>query len=290
MKCEKCGAEIPEGKLYCEKCGEELHIVPFFEPEIEIELDESLQRIADDVYEQTTGPLPVIKTKKKHHYLTFVIILVILSMIAGVVALSYLFNSAQYQLNQGNQCVNRGQYKEAIEHYHKVLEKDAENSVEIYLYLVRCYEMLGYDGQFEEYLLKIIDSPNVSEADQMIAYTKLIALYSRGNSYQTINTLLKNCKNDNIVNMYKNFLVEMPKFNYEAGYYKEIIPLKISSPQGYPVYYTMDGSDPTTESMLYESPIFLDNGEYEFRAICVNSHGVASDVIIQQFQIEFSSK
>ena len=30
MKCEICGAEIPEGSLYCEKCGKDVHLVPDF--------------------------------------------------------------------------------------------------------------------------------------------------------------------------------------------------------------------------------------------------------------------
>ncbi len=289
MKCEKCGAEIPEGKLYCEHCGEELHIVPYFEPEVEIQMDESLQHIRKEVIEQTTGPLPIVKTKRKHHYLVWVIILVIFSLTVGLVALSYLFNSPQYQLNQGNRCVNKGEYEEAVEHYSSALEKGTENYVEVYLYMVKCYEMLGFDGQYEEYLLKIIDAEDANENELLIAYTKLIALYSRGNSYQTINSLLKRCKNDNIVNTYKNFLVEIPKFSHEAGYYKEIIPLKITSPQNFKVYYTTDGTDPTSESTMYEYPIFLDNGEYEFRAICVSEHGVASDIVIYQFQIEFGN-
>ena len=28
MKCSKCGADLPEGKLFCEVCGEESNIVP----------------------------------------------------------------------------------------------------------------------------------------------------------------------------------------------------------------------------------------------------------------------
>ena len=82
-------------------------------------------------------------------------------------------------------------------------------------------------------------------------------------------------------------MVSEPKFSHEPGYYKEIIPLKITSEKDETIYYTMDGSTPTTESMVYSTPIFLEDGEYEIRAICVDRNGVESDVVVGKYQIEF---
>ncbi len=48
MKCPGCGAEIKEGFLYCSVCGEEIRIVPDYEPEIFVELSESISQVAED--------------------------------------------------------------------------------------------------------------------------------------------------------------------------------------------------------------------------------------------------
>ncbi|MGN1146214.1 MAG: zinc-ribbon domain-containing protein, partial [Acetatifactor sp.] len=39
MKCPNCGAKMPENSLYCEHCGEDIHIVPDFEPELELNIE-----------------------------------------------------------------------------------------------------------------------------------------------------------------------------------------------------------------------------------------------------------
>lgn len=51
MKCQKCGARLPEGRLYCEQCGEEVQMVPDFEPELENSLTDVLSGLAREVIE-----------------------------------------------------------------------------------------------------------------------------------------------------------------------------------------------------------------------------------------------
>ncbi len=289
MICNKCGAEISDGNLYCEKCGEEITIVPLFEPELETQLDENLHKISDDVIEQTNDSA-MIKSSGIHRYLRLVIILVICSLVIGVFALIYLFNSTMYQVNQANTYMAEGNYKDALDCYARALQKNPDNSVEIYMYMIECYEKLGYDGQYEEYLLHVIENPDKTETQEYLAYAKLIQFYREGNSFQTINTLLKNCKSDKIKEQFKGYLVSTPIFHHEEGMYYEIIPLKISSPEGYDIFYTLDGSEPTRESFKYTEPIFLDDGVYDFHAICMNEYGVYSDVVTKKYEIIFTDK
>jgi hypothetical protein len=84
-------------------------------------------------------------------------------------------------------------------------------------------------------------------------------------------------------------------FSHQAGFYSNSIQLEISVPEGMEVYYTLDGTTPTTDSTLYEAPISItnrtgstykyatyENGSYSpssiymgtpVRAILVNSRG-----------------
>ncbi len=286
MKCEKCGAEIPDGYMYCEKCGEEIHIVPVFEPDIETQLDETMHRIQDDVAGQFEHQ-PSRRRRKKHHFLAWVIVLVIISITVGILALTYLYKSPIYQINWGHRFADNGEYIEAIECYERALAGGATEPVKLYQYMARCYELLGYEGQYEEYLLRMIAHPQATEDETLLAYTKLISFYKDGNNYNIINNLLKACNNDNIISIYKDFMVSLPKFSHQPGYYREIIPLKITSEKGDTVHFTLDGSTPTIESQVYSTPIFLEEGEYEIRAICVDKNGVISDVVVGEYQIDF---
>ena len=49
MKCPNCGKEIEEGKLLCEHCGEEIKIVPDFDIELEAQLNETINNMAEDI-------------------------------------------------------------------------------------------------------------------------------------------------------------------------------------------------------------------------------------------------
>ncbi len=286
MKCENCGAEIPTGNMYCGKCGEEIHIVPVFDPEVETEIDETMHRIQDDLAEEIKSF--VSKTKRgKSKFLVGVVILAVVSVILGICALMYLYSSPDYQVNQGNRYVEKGDYTGAVKAYNKALASGAVNETELHLYLAKCYEELGYEGKYEEYLLKVIRSTEATEEELIIAYTKLIPFYSNDKNYNTINNLLKSCNNDKIISIFAGYLVNAPQFSHEPGYYTEIIPLKITSDQGYTIYYTLDGTTPTIESEIFDGPLFLKDGTYEIQAICVNKYGVKSDVSIGEYQIEF---
>lgn len=289
MKCTNCGTLIPEDKLYCEKCGEEVTIVPLFEPEVEIRLDESIHTISNELADDPDFNKSVTK-KRKRHYLTLVLILVFLSLIAGGIGLKYLFDSPEYHINKGNRYLYAEDYKEAIKCYEKALSKIPENEVDIYLYLIKCYENLGYDGKYEEYLQLIIDNTHTNEVQLFTAYSKLIDLYREGKGYQKINKLLKSCTNDKIVNHFKEYLVSAPAFSHEDGTYREIIPLKMVSPDGDSIYFTTDGTIPTLDSEIYKEPIFLEDGAYHFTAVCIDEHGVYSDVVEKTYEVNFANK
>jgi hypothetical protein len=52
---------------------------------------------------------------------------------------------------------------------------------------------------------------------------------------------------------------EEMSFSYPAGFYSGALELEINIPDGMEVYYTLDGTTPTTDSTLYEKPINITN-------------------------------
>lgn len=283
MKCLKCGAELPEGKLYCEKCGEDVHIVPDFEPEVESQIDETMTLIMDEIEEKNTK---VLRKSQKPIFFIGLGIFVFVGICVSVYALWYLFTSAEYQLNRGNYYSLNGDYHKAIEYYEKACNLDNEN-ISLLWRIAECYNNLNDFEHYESWLFRIVKSSIASEKDVEKAYNRLILLYAEKNDYQTIDSLVKGCNNVNVMERYSPYLVAEPIFSHEAGLYKEIIPLKITCEEDEIVYYTMDGSLPTTESDVCNNIIFLDSGEYVIKAICVNEYGVVSKVITKEYQIEF---
>lgn len=74
-----------------------------------------------------------------------------------------------------------------------------------------------------------------------------------------------------------NVAPSTPVFSLESGSYDTSQSVTISSTAGATIYYTTDGSDPTTSSAVYSGAIALEEeGTYTIKAIAVNDYGTSS--------------
>ena len=59
MKCNNCGATIPEGYLYCEKCGQEVQIVPDYNPLDDVLTAQVKGALEEEPSNRTRNKIPI---------------------------------------------------------------------------------------------------------------------------------------------------------------------------------------------------------------------------------------
>ncbi len=313
MKCQKCGAHIGEGKLYCETCGNEIQMVPDFDPEVEQTINQAMDHIVNDVFERDVNVNgyqknqvheedeesqekdafePNRKAWLEHFSLTekryyrWIILILGISFFVLLLVLGYMNFTADYQLRRGNYFLEMQDYESAMKHYEKAGTLAPENA-EISLYLAACYEVLDRMPGYEACLTKVIQNQDATYMQLELAYTRLATLYLEKKEYQKIDSLLKECEIENVIKIFGIYCAQPPMFSHEGGEYTAIVPLKIEGGEKGTVYYTIDGADPTVESLKYNGPVFLNKGEHTIKAIYVNEFGVVSQAVTGKFVIQF---
>lgn len=302
MKCPHCGNELKEGYLICEKCGEEIQIVPDFEPEIENSITETLSTLAalqegEDTQaksreDEETGkndlqePAVTAEDGRKIWVAVSLIVILIVALISYG-AYAYHVRTIDYRISKAREYAANGSYAEAIDCLEKAYE-DYPDVAQI-LFLEADYYYLQQDNVLAvQVLYRIIERGDFSHEDLEEAYNKIITIYANQGLYGQINELLRNCPEIEIVNMFQSYLALEPEFSYVEGSYAEVIPLKLSSNTAGTIYYTMDGTKPTKNSLIYTAPIFLESGEYTISAFFINDYGIESEIVSKTYIINLS--
>lgn len=71
-----------------------------------------------------------------------------------------------------------------------------------------------------------------------------------------------------------------------SGSYSENTKIMVSSPEGADIFYTYDGTIPTTESTRYTEPVDMQPGTQVFSAICVKD-GFASNMVSYSYTLDY---
>ncbi len=287
MVCPKCGAEIKEGCVYCEKCGGSIQFVPNFEPEIEERIDETLSALVEDVLTPEEDTLEMVSenvadSKESKKKLAKIIITSIIT-IAFLISVIVIYQSTKYStyFNRGVTYAKEGKFEKAIAEFEKAIKRDPDKK-EARMEEANAYRMLGNNDAALRRLYEVIDMDE-SDTD---AYNSIISIYEEKGDYTNINKLLVNCKNTAIYESHKGFIALPPKFSEEEGTYQHTIDLKLMTDNEGTIFYTLDGSEPTKDSIPYTEPIELGKGKNIVRAIFVNEKGIISDSISKIFEID----
>ncbi|WP_026494742.1 chitobiase/beta-hexosaminidase C-terminal domain-containing protein [Butyrivibrio sp. WCD3002] len=291
MKCPKCGATIPDGLLYCEVCGEEISFVPEFDPEVENQIDETLSDMADNLNSADfdTKRLHLIKSNQHSINLKAMLPAIIkgaaIFIIALIVCLILIkgIHSAKSSEEQAKDYYVNGNYDKAIEMINKAIsevpENDLEKRAELYFELFGYQTEAGYTESSIKTLYELVNEDLYDKETVSTAVGYIIDYYLDNKDYAAINSLVNSFKDAGLKSKYAEYLSAMPIIYPEEGEYENSLEITMSKDSQGEIYYTVNGENPDTESIMYEEPLVLEeDGEYIIRAVFVNKYGIVSDV------------
>lgn len=166
-------------------------------------------------------------------------------------------------------------------------EAQPEDQTDATLYLLKA-EYLQKAGEKDLALgaaSSALESSQSTEDDRIAAYGRMISIYASSEQYGEIAKLLDNCIYPSVVRSYLQYTLFDPTFSAEEGVYEGALTLKLDDEGDGSIFYTLDGSLPSTSSSLYTEPIVLTEGDYTVSAVYINHFGLESNVVTKHFTI-----
>ncbi|MDO4283848.1 MAG: chitobiase/beta-hexosaminidase C-terminal domain-containing protein [Eubacteriales bacterium] len=305
MKCPRCGMEIKDGDLYCENCAMEIRIVPEFDPQIEQQIHESMQGVGDVIGEEADRQARELTEelerqeyrerrtvgRQKGGHRRRRRILLALAVCGGAAFLAFAVfryaarQSESYLVGEAYRYSEDGDYEAALESIESAVRLTVEPSPSLLLLRAEYLQKSGRTEEALSALEDLVQEEGLSSEERMEAYGRLLGLYTLQERYEEAAGAIEACGDEQVRQAYAQYLISEPVFDKAAGDYEGELELTLSADCEGTIFYTIDGTTPTTRSALYQSPLRLSDGEYEIAAICVNHFGVVSEVVTRRYEV-----
>lgn len=213
---------------------------------------------------------------------------VILVLCVIAVGAYFLFNSLKkntyaYNYNQGVISYQEMKFEDAVKSFEKALTyKDAHNINER-IYLYKCYKTLGQEDKAIQMLREILQYEPYHEETIMA----LAAYYYNNGQAELLNGLVETYKGTEAENAVSSYMLDMPAVSHDSGRYNNSIDVVMYSSTGDNIYYTLNGSTPTSYDTLYTGPVNIGKGSTTLKAVVINSSGISSAVAEYKYDIEY---
>ena len=191
---------------------------------------------------------------------------------------------AEY-IDLGERYLEELNYEEAAVAFQKAVGIDPRNK-EASAGLARAYE--GAE-QYEQAEAVYLDMTERFPSDGSF-YQDLAELYVRLERLEDAKKLLEEAvartEDTSVQEMYERTRPKPPVFSLAAGTYDTWQAVEISAEHGEEViFYSLDGSEPDENSLIYQNPLILPSGTTVLRAKVINSMGYVSETASAEYQI-----
>lgn len=258
MKCQKCGADIPEGKIYCGKCGQAIQMVPDYVPEEDIAISPEIsgEKQRDGSTEVPHRPF------KRYILLSFMVCLL------GV-AVSRAAYESFFQTDD----------PEAHTEPLIVLLEKPQFSIEPGIYSYTPKLTLSHPERDDGLIYYTIDGSTPDESSRL--YNAPIELTEGINIIRAVFIRSDGMMSEEASGTYEIVFnnPDEPVIGAPGGDYQGEFFVKITSPDDVPVYYTTNGEEPGQKSKLYKGPIRISPGLTVLQAIAIDQEGNSSAIV-----------
>lgn len=245
------------------------------------EIDERRQTrstgvIGDRRRQQATRKKRLAKKRRQRAF----IILLILTVFCGILGLIYYQNSYAGQIRKGYNALQTNNDSEAERYFNKAIAKNNKQA-DGYTGLSKVFlQRNNSDGAEAVFLTAISLQPS-----NVNLYEAAISYYEEQKQYSKISELLEGCEYDQVLLAVNDYVSEKPQFSLDEGSYPEVQEVALNS-NGEAIYYTTDGTEPSTSSQKYTEPILLNEGQTTIKAISVNKKKIPSIAISKKYTID----
>lgn len=271
MKCQKCGADIPEGKIYCEQCGSAIQMVPDYNP---------VEDISIGTEEKKRTPKPPekeeeIREERRPWYDRWKYGIAALCLIVA----GFLIFQVSYWSTLAHE---------------EVMEEIPETV------LLEKPEFSVAPGTYD-YAPQLVIS-HVQRADGIIYYTTDgttptagSQVYNRpieiGEGKTTIRAIF--IRSDGVQSEEADGIYEVvfqypeePVFSVSSGEFSEGFYVTLTAEDDCQIYYTTNGEEPDRYSRLYQGPIYINPGLTVLRAVSIDSENRESGIMEEIYTVQ----
>lgn len=285
MKCDFCGAEIPDGSVYCLKCGKGVQVVPDFD-----ELEEELLPAMVNNEKKTPSPVKKKKPKKnkdKNRKIKIAVTFFALLLLLCGALYSYI-NSYDYAFKKAKAADKNKKYAIAADYYEIALVH--KNTTEALLGAGIDYTNIKDYERAEERLSAALKADSGNSPETEAIYRALLDLYDKSGDYSAMEDLKDSNKNPKFDELFEEYYINPPVFSEKGGDFDDDVELELSSEDGYDIYYTTDDTTPSSHNgTLYSEPITIKKGETTINACCVNDDDKWGRIVTETYSVSYKS-
>lgn len=292
MNCKYCGYKLGDDAAYCPSCGREVRLVADYQEfgDIFSQVEEQPKEVppvkktpvpgrGDDISREIKRQRAEQKRKKKLRARIIAGVSAVVVVLAVVIAWNahrqyQEEHSFDYQLSRAESEFSNGKYDDAYEAVQKAIELEPESADAWLLKGDILYAQKEYE-KAESVLKKVLGI----YPDNQAAYGMLVRVYETTRQPDKIEDMFAGCTDQAIRKKYSAYICDVPVVDPEGGNFTEYVSVSITAESDASVYYTLDGSIPGKDSMLYTGPIELPEGSTRLRAVAINEKNIESDVV-----------
>ena len=194
--------------------------------------------------------------------------------------------SYKYNLEKGTQYYNTQDYDNAVTYLTKAYNtNDGKKNADMMYELADALVHVNQNDKAIEVLKSALSYDKMNEK-ALPLLAKLYQDEKKGTELSELIKKYKGTKNEALLSDYK---VDEPTSSENPGSFEDSVEINLMASDVCTIYYTTDGSEPTTKSSKYSSTIKIEKDDVTVKAIAVNSIGVASDVAEFKYSISLKA-